>query len=209
MPRPRTVSDEAILDGVLALAHRIGPANVTFASAAREVGLSAATLVQRFGTKRDLLLAADRRAIDHWVGAIDRSNAPSPLERVVEGLIHAVDPDVTPAQMANSVAFLQLDLAEADFHAATLAGARAVRAKIADQLTQALTAGDLRADTDTDALAKLVETTYHGALIGWSIHRDGKLSAWLRDQLESVLAPWRTHRQSEHRPTSTAPTRTK
>jgi AcrR family transcriptional regulator len=104
MPRPRTVSDEAILDAVLALAHRVGPARVTFASAAAETGLSAATLVQRFGTKRDLLLAADKRGIDLWVGALDRSTAASPLERVVEGLVLAADPHATPEQMANSVA---------------------------------------------------------------------------------------------------------
>ena len=207
MPRPRTVSDEAILDGVLALAHRIGPSKVTFAAAAREVGLSAATLVQRFGTKRDLLLAADRRGIDHWVGAMDRAGATSPLERVIEGLVLAVDPAVTPEQMANSVAFLQLDLAEPDFHASTLAGARAVRAKIAGGLTAASAARELRADADVDELAKLVETTYHGALIGWSIHRDGTLSAWLRDQLEYVLSPWRSDGRGEHGRASAVPAR--
>lgn len=192
MARPRTVSDETILDAVLALGHRIGPARLTLVAAAREVGLSPATLVQRFGTKRDLLLAADRRGVELWVGAMDRATAASPLERVVEGLVLAVAPDVTPAEMANSVAFLQLDLTEPDFHASTLAGARAVRAKIADLLLQAARAGELRAGTDTDVLAKLVETTYHGGLIGWSIHREGTLAAWLRDQLEAVLAPWRT-----------------
>jgi len=103
--------------------------------------------------------------------------------------------------MANSVAFLQPDLAEPDFHASTLAGARAVRARIADGLMHAATAGELRAGTDTDALAKLLETTYHGALIGWSIHREGTLAAWLRDQLEAVLAPWRSDGPGERRRT--------
>ena len=64
----------------------------------------------------------------------------SPLARVVEGLVRAAGPDTTPEQMANSVALLQLDLAEADFHAETLRGARAVRARIASSLADALTA---------------------------------------------------------------------
>lgn len=189
MPRPRTISDEAILDAVLALAHRVGPARVTLAAVAAEAGLAAATLVQRFGTKRDLLLAADKRGVDLWVGALDRATAPSPLARVVEGLVLAVDPQTTPEQMANSVAMLQLDLAEPDFHAETLRGARAVRARIADDLTAALAAGELPASTDVAALAKLVETTYHGAMIGWAIHREGTLTDWMREQLEAVLAP--------------------
>jgi AcrR family transcriptional regulator len=122
----------------------VGPARVTFAAAAAEAGLSAATLVQRFGSKRDLLLAADKRGIDLWVGALDRSTATSPLARVVEGLVLAVDPQATPEQMANSVAMLQLDRADPDFHAETLRGARAVRARIERNLSAALAAGELR-----------------------------------------------------------------
>jgi AcrR family transcriptional regulator len=192
MPRPRTISDEAILDAVLALANRVGPARVTFAAAAAETGLSAATLVQRFGTKRDLLLAADKRGIDLWVGALERSTAASPLARVVEGLELAVDPGTTPEQMANSVAMLQLDLADPDFHAETLRGARAVRARIERDLSAALAAGELRSGTDVATLAKLVETTYHGAMIGWAIHRERTLADWMREQVEAVLAPYRT-----------------
>lgn len=194
MPRPRTVSDDAVLDAVLALAHRVGPARVTFAAVAAEVGLSAASLVQRFGTKRELLLAADKRAIDRWVGALDRSTAATPLARVIEGLALAAGPVATPEQMANSVAMLQLDLADPDFHAETLRGARAVRSRIARELDAALVAGDLRPGTDVAMLGKLVETTYHGALIGWAIHREGTLIDWMREQLEAVLAPHQTVR---------------
>jgi AcrR family transcriptional regulator len=194
MPRPRTISDEAVLDAVLALAHRIGPAHVTFAAAAAEVGLATATLVQRFGTKRQLLLAADKRGIDLWIGALDRSTATSPLARVVEGLVLATDPVTTPEQMANSVAMLQLDLADPDFHAETLRGARTVRARIMRDLQAALAAGELRSDTNVATLATSVETTYHGAMIGWAIHRENTLANWMRDQLEAVLAPHRTAR---------------
>jgi AcrR family transcriptional regulator len=193
MPRPRTVSDEAILDAVLELAQRVGPANVTLAAAAAEAGLSAGTLVQRFGTKRELLLAADKRGIDRWVGGLDATSAASPVARVTEGLVLAVEPDTTPEQMANSVAMLQLDLAEPDFHAETLRGARAIRARIRTELEAALATGELRPGTDVPTLAKLVETTYHGALIGWAIHREGKVTDWLRDQLDAVLAPHRDH----------------
>jgi AcrR family transcriptional regulator len=192
MPRPQTISDEAILDAVLDLAYRIGPARLTFAAVAAEVGLSAATLVQRFGTKRGLLLAADKRGIDHWVNALDGSTAASPLARVVEGLVLAVDRVATPELMANSVAMLQLDLADPDFHAETLRGARAVRAHIERDLTAALDAGELYAGTDVATLATLIETTYHGAMIGWAIHREGTLADWMRDQVETVLTPHRT-----------------
>jgi AcrR family transcriptional regulator len=191
MPRTQTVTDEAILDAVLDLALRISPARLTFAAVAAEVGLSAATLVQRFGSKRELLLAADKRGVDLWVGALDRSTAASPLARVVEGLVLAVEDIATPERMANSVAMLHLDLADPDFHAETLRGARAVRAHIEGELGAALDAGELHAGTDVARLATLVETTYHGAMVGWAIHRERALTDWMREQVEAVLAPHR------------------
>ncbi|RCK70421.1 TetR/AcrR family transcriptional regulator [Desertihabitans brevis] len=195
MPRPRTVSDEAVLDGVLALAHRVGPAKLTLAAAAREVGLSPATLIQRYGTKHELLLAADRRGVELWVTPVEEAEHPSPLDRVVEGLVGAVDPDMTPEEIANSVAMLQLDLVEPDFHAETLRGARRLRAALERHLQAASIAGELRDGTDVRALAKLVETTYHGAMIGWALHREGSLAAWMREQLEAVLSASRAPSQ--------------
>lgn len=191
MPRPRAVSDEDVLDGVLALAHRVGPAKLTLAAAARAVGLSPATLIQRYGTKHELLLAADRRGVERWVTPVEEAEHPSPLDRVVEGLVGAVDPDMTPEAMANSVAMLQLDLVEPDFHAATLRGAQRLRAALQRHLLAASDVGELREGTDTAALAKLVETAYHGAMIGWALHREGSLPAWMRQQIEAVLAPLR------------------
>lgn len=136
------------------------------------------TLALRVGPARgrslmpSLTFAADKRGADLWVGALDRSTATSPLELVLEGLVLAVNSDATPEQMANSVAMLQLDLADPDFHGETLRGARAVRARIGRDLSAALTTGELRSGTDVATLAKLVETPYHGAMIGWAIHRE-------------------------------------
>lgn len=54
MPRPKTQSDEKILQTALAIMHEQGPEALTFASLSRACTLSGATLVQRFGNKRQL-----------------------------------------------------------------------------------------------------------------------------------------------------------
>ena len=56
-PRPRTVSDEHIFVATGLAITRLGPTRLTLADVASEVGLSAAALVQRFGSKRQLLVA--------------------------------------------------------------------------------------------------------------------------------------------------------
>ena len=51
---PRTVDDATIPRATAEVIGRAGLAGLTLAAVAREAGLSAATLVQRFGSKRGL-----------------------------------------------------------------------------------------------------------------------------------------------------------
>jgi AcrR family transcriptional regulator len=65
MPRSKSQPDEQVLDAALAIVHSGGVDRLTFAALAGRSGLSAATLVQRFGTKaaltqRTLLHAWDK-----------------------------------------------------------------------------------------------------------------------------------------------------
>jgi AcrR family transcriptional regulator len=194
VPRPRTVDDEALLAAALDLIGRVGPARLTLARVAEEVGLAPATLLQRFGSKRGLMLAAARRGTD-WAGrfAAARGGAASRVEALVAALVAATAAVRTPEAMANSIAFLQIDLADDEFHAEALAGAQAMRTEIAALLREAVDAREL-AGADPGGLADTVVTTYNGALITWAIHRDGTIEDWLRARLEAVLAPYATRR---------------
>jgi AcrR family transcriptional regulator len=194
VPRPRTVDDDVLLAATLKLIGRVGPARLTLARVAEEVGLSPATLVQRFGSKRGLMLAAARRGTD-WAGrfAAARDAAPTRVEALVAALVEATAAVRTPERMANSIAFLQIDLADDDFHAEALAGARGMRDAIEALLREAIEAREL-ADADPATLAETVATIYNGALITWAIHREGRIEDWLRARLEAVLAPYATRR---------------
>jgi AcrR family transcriptional regulator len=192
VPRSKSVSDEAILADVLRLVQRIGPDRFTLAAAGVEVGLSASTLVQRFGSKRGLLLAADRWGVERWVGGMDEVPAGGPaLDRLIAGLVHAVDSETTAEEMANSISLLHVALVDGEFHASTRAGAVRLRTKVVERLREAAANTELRADTDIDALAELVEITYHGAMISWAIHRDGPLVSSLRARFAQLLQPYR------------------
>src|SRR3712207_5445213 len=115
MPRPRTVEDSAVLDAVAEVAGRVGPSSLTLAMVGEEVGLSPATLLQRFGSKRGLLLAMTER----WATSGERplaGDGGSPLATLRDGLV-ALAADVDPPErMAASLAYLQLDMTDPDFH---------------------------------------------------------------------------------------------
>jgi AcrR family transcriptional regulator len=64
MPRRKKQSDRDVLEAANRLLHELGPEALTFASLSEACGLSAATLVQRFGTKARLKQAALLHAWD-------------------------------------------------------------------------------------------------------------------------------------------------
>jgi AcrR family transcriptional regulator len=194
MPRPRTVADEAVLAAAARAVSEVGPGRLTLAHVAAAAGLSPATLVQRFGSKRGLLLALARQGAQGWSDTFAAARAaPTRLAALADALVALTATVRTPEAMANGLAFLQLDLADAEFHAEALAGHRAMRAEIEALLHEAAAAGELDG-ADVRTLAETVQTTYNGALITWAIRRDGELADWLRGQVDAVLAPYRTRR---------------
>ena len=67
MARRKTISDEDVLDAAAKVMFSIGPA-FTLAEVAKAAGIAPATLVQRFGDKHGLTVAAiarDNAAFEH------------------------------------------------------------------------------------------------------------------------------------------------
>lgn len=192
MPRPKTVDDDAVLDAALAVVGRVGPGGLTLSAVGDEVGLSAATLVQRFGSKRDLLLAVAARGADRGGEALRESarRHRSPLRALVVGLGTMTAGVETPEAFANHLAFLQTDLADPAFHEHALRHARGMRDEIAALLEAAVEAGEI-APCDVRRLASAVQSAYNGAMITWAVHRRGRLETWVRREVETLLDPRR------------------
>src|ERR1700749_64362 len=85
-PRPRQTSDEAILMATMRVMQSRSPVDLTLADVAREAGVVPATLSQRFGTKRGLLLAACRTAPSSIPEQFNTARAKygSPLKTLIE-----------------------------------------------------------------------------------------------------------------------------
>src|SRR5690606_23904467 len=81
----RTVADHDILDAAIGILRRNGPAELTLALVGGAVGLSPATLVQRYGTKDALLRAALLRMWDRVDEATAAADARRPVS--VEGAV--------------------------------------------------------------------------------------------------------------------------
>src|SRR5688500_2232622 len=60
-PRPQKVTDEDIYMAAQRAMSRLAPGELTLAEIAAEAGVTAGLLVQRFGSKRDLLLSLSEK----------------------------------------------------------------------------------------------------------------------------------------------------
>jgi AcrR family transcriptional regulator len=191
-PSPLKATDDEIFAAAQRAMTRRGPHELTLADVAAEAGITPGRLVQRFGGKRALLLALSERFAGSAGSVFDglRAAHPRPLAALRAYAECMADLAATPEALARNLAYLQIDLTDADFRAHLLANARATRREIAALLDRAAARGELRPGVDTRALARLIETTVSGSLMTWACYRQGRAAAWLRRDVDAVLGPY-------------------
>ena len=176
---------------------RLGPVRLTLAEVAREAGLSAATLVQRFGSKRGLLLAVSASAVTGIDGCFEailervRRERRSPLAALIDAATEMSRNSQSPEEMANHLAFLQIDVSDPDFHAHMLELSRRIESGYRALLDAAVAAGEI-VKCDTARLARAIGGLCGGSLIGWAVFREGTAEAWVRKDLDVLIGPYRT-----------------
>jgi AcrR family transcriptional regulator len=199
--RPRKASDEDVFAATHRAMSRLGPGELTLAEVAAEAGISAGALVQRFGSKRQLLLALAERAAASPEGYLDalRRKHRSPLATLRDYARCMAGLAPTPAALARNLAYLQIDLADDDFRGPLAAQAAATRSGIRRLLVEAQAAGELTAAADPAALARTVETALGGSLLTWATYQQGRAADWLVHDLDAVLGPWLARRRQSRR----------
>jgi AcrR family transcriptional regulator len=162
------------------------------ADIAAEAGLTAGALVQRFGSKRDLLLAVSARAAETTPAMFAelRAAQTSPLAALRAYADCMAAMGESPSALAHHLAYLQMDLADPDFHRHTMRQARATRAALRGIIAEAITAGELASTVSPDDLARTVEVTVGGSLMAWAFYREGTAVDWVREDLDAVLRPY-------------------
>lgn len=180
MPRPKTVPDDELLAVALALVHRHGPAALTFATLAARIGLAGSTIVQRYGTKAELLQATllyawDR--LDEATAAADAGASPDPAG--VVDLLTALTARYDPDDFADQLVVLREDLRDP-----------ALRARGAAWVTYLSNAIQRRlavAPGGTDGLGELVVAHWQGTLTVWGFTRRAPLPDEVRRTLTVLL----------------------
>ena len=191
-PRPRKAEDVDVYAALVRVMKRRGPAELTLRAIAAEAGVTAGRLVPRFGSKRALLLAHARYAAasgDTGV-TVPRPRTSSPLEALRSGAAMYAQLATSPRAAVRNLAYLHNDLADPALRRHLLRLSRAARTWYEQQLADAVAAGELREDTEVQALARLIEATLRGSFLSWALYREGSAADWLREDLDATLRPY-------------------
>ena len=193
-PRPRTVHDDAILDAAVQVLSRIGPEKMTLADVGGEVGLSAATLVQRFGSKRELMLSVLKYAmldLDTRFEASVASNE-SPLDALFAVATERPGGSAGNVSLSNRLSFYLLQIEDPEFREVALANSQRAIAGFKRLLDASIEANELAVVyTDTAQLAETIYSMMVGAMVTWSVANEGAFKSKMRRDLDLLLRPFR------------------
>jgi AcrR family transcriptional regulator len=191
-PRPRKVSDDDVFMATQRAMSRLAPGELTLAEIAAEAGVTAGALVQRFGSKRDLLLSLSERfsggTKEMFVALRTANRSPLAALRAYGDCISGLA--TSPEALARNLSYLQLDLTDPDLRKHLVAQARASRAGLQSIIRDAIAAGELVRETNPTRLARTVEAILGGSMVAWAYYEEGTATQWMRDDLDAVLAPY-------------------
>lgn len=180
MPRPKTIPNDELLEAGLDIVHRSGPAALSFGALAGRVGLAGSTIVQRFGTKANLLRATLLHAWDRLDAATEAaaSAAPPDAAGVVDLLV-----SLTGQYEANDYAD-QLMVLREDLRDPVLRGrGEAWIATLVESIERRLH------DVPGGAagLGEFIVAQWQGTVAVWGFTRAGPLPDVVRCALETLL----------------------
>lgn len=191
-PRPRKASDEEVLAAAQRVMQQVGPAELTLGRIAAEAGVTAGALVQRFGSRRGLMLAlmAEFAGSAPIVFAQIRARHPSPLAALRAYAECQAQMAESPQTLAHHLSYLQIDLTDPDFHQHMRVHAADTRNELRRLIQDAVAAGELVPRTELEVLTRAVQAALNGSLFVWAMLRERTAAESVRADLDAVLAPY-------------------
>ena len=181
MPRPKTMTDTAVLEAALRLIHQQGPQALTFDSLSKICGLSGSTLVQRFGTKAALKQAALHHA---WDTLDDRTAAlAASVDKTPDGavdLLVGLSMDYGGIESyAEGLLVLREDLSDPALRARGAAWKAALSGALDDCLASS--------PEFAEGAGMMLAAQWQGSLLWWSFEPDLPVQDQVRQALSALV----------------------
>jgi len=185
MPRKKTISDADVLKAAARAMYAGGPADFTLAGVAQAAGIAAATLIQRFGDKHGLIVAAvahDNALFAAALAKLPRGRSAEAVIAVFRVLMSGNDGEIAEGADENfgeGLLWLHQDMRDPDLNKLCRERFAVLRSAIVARLPPLA--------LPPQQAAQLIEAIWNGALIQWGIERRGNLDAYVFNSLRAFF----------------------
>lgn len=189
MSQKKLLDDETVLKQALLAFSVHGAENFTLADIGRWVGLAPATLLQRFGSKQQLLVQAAKQAhiqLKQDLEILKNRNLPWD-EELLELLSGMPEGFGSRHEIANSLGILKLDMIDPELHPIARTLFNSLRMRIEELLTKGASQGDLDPSLAISEITWELEALRHGLVIQWTLSGEGTLHPWIQNKFTSYL----------------------
>lgn len=189
MPPKKSIDDDQVLEKALLVISELGPETFTLADIGKAVGLSPATLIQRFGSKHALLIQAAKHVPAKLNTDIEKRKSKAlPWDaELVKFLSEMPEGFGTRKNIANSLGLLKLDMIDPELHPIARKLFEQLRGRVQELLEQGKAKGQLAPETDVQELVWELDALRHGLVIQWTLSGNGSLQQWLQKRLHKYL----------------------
>ena len=194
--RPRLFRDEDIFLATAQVLARVGHEHMTLAAIASEVGCSAPALVQRFGSKNELLRQfmewSNARVKERFEDAQGRHRSPLATlrSRLTVPSDQWVDDVADPGGYANVLAFYLVAWNHPSLGPIVEERRVILEHGFQDLLVQARAVGEL-GECDEKVLAEMLLTVFAGVALQWIRRSDGVLEERMGRYFDVLVDPCR------------------
>ena len=189
MAQKKTIDDAKVLEKALLTISALGPDNFTLADVGQSVGLAPATLLQRFGSKQQLLIRAALHAqaqLKSELETLKNKNLPWDEELIL--LLAGIPEGFGSRQeIANSLGLLKLDMVDPKLHPIARKLFELLRRRIQELLLKGQSEGKLETSIDVAEMTWELDALRHGLVIQWTLSGDDSLQNWVRNGFNRYL----------------------
>ena len=189
MARPRTITDERLLQAAGTVIGMVGP-GFTLAQVAKEAGVAVGTVAQRFGSKNGLLQALSRMNTEYVVGLMRAcGDVADPVEGLRAAVVVVYEGLGSAETAANHLGQLGVDIGDPELRALLGVHFAAVEGELRRLVRVA--ARDLPGAPGVVRAARVLLGVANGAALDWSIRPKGRYVDRVGQDVDAVLTAWK------------------
>lgn len=181
MPRPKTVSDEQVLDAANRILFERGAADFTLSEIAAHVGLSRAALIQRFKNRDTILRLMAKREVEATRAYLNGLPSASGGQGTWQFLVEIVEGMGDGSDFPVRVHLAWLESRDAELRSLAHCRYQLVQSAIAQRLP-------VPEPTEAEGVAAMLHAVIAGATMQWIVTRDGPLPDYVLARLRRAMA---------------------